>query len=85
MKDEWPIGDWPLLNTALALVIFSLHTFVFVLSMAYMFTRRKKQPYKSRNVVLVAISACGLQLTAINLELREFLGRDKWPCDLTLW
>jgi hypothetical protein len=85
IKELWPVGDWPATNRALALVIFSLHTLIFVIAMIYMFLRRNHQPYKNRNVVLIAICACGLQMTAVNLEFREYIGRENWPCDLTLW
>jgi hypothetical protein len=50
-----------------------------------MFVNRNDSVYRSRNVVLMAISAFGIWVIVLNILMRDYIGRDIWPCDLLLW
>jgi cbb3-type cytochrome oxidase subunit 3 len=80
----WP-DEWPAFNRACGIVLVLVHTIVLILCLAYMYERRKKEPYRSRNVVLITLSAIGTQCVVLGLSGREAIGRDLWPCDATLW
>lgn len=83
--DIWPVGNWPQVNQTLSLLNFLLHACVSISSVGYMVLNRNESVYRSRNVVLMAISAVGIGLTVSYLSLREVIGRENWPCDATLW
>jgi hypothetical protein len=82
---EWPVDDWPELNQTLGLSVYLLHTSVLLGSVLFMWMRRHHAPYRNRNPVLLAVYAFGLNLFAFNMSLREYIGRDKFPCVASLF
>jgi hypothetical protein len=85
IPETWPVGNWPKANQTLSLANCVLHTCVSIWSVGYMIVNRDESVYRSRNVVLMAISAFGIWATVFNVLMRDYFGRDAWPCDVMLW
>jgi hypothetical protein len=82
---EWPVDAWPAVNRNVGLFLFGFQACLFTGCVLFMFKRRHTNAYKARNVALVTVSAVGILAQTAQLSLREFVGREIWPCDTTLW